>query len=60
MMFDGKAFKTFKETKGLTKNHVQSIWQDKRGNLWLGFSGGLFRVKGDSVENILAGQLVGC
>jgi len=31
---------------------IQSILEDKKGNLWFGLSGGLFRLKGNSIINV--------
>jgi ligand-binding sensor domain-containing protein len=31
---------------------IQSILEDKKGNIWLGLSGGLFRLKGNSIINV--------
>ncbi|MFK7809281.1 MAG: two-component regulator propeller domain-containing protein [Saprospiraceae bacterium] len=40
--FDGKEFKLFSESFGLTNNCIQSILHDRKGRYWFGFSGGLF------------------
>ncbi len=34
-------------------SHVQSIFEDKQGNLWLGCSGGLYRLEGQSYVNVM-------
>jgi hypothetical protein len=34
---------------------VQSILADRHGMLWFGFSGGLFRLEGDSVIHVTQG-----
>lgn len=54
--YDGKDFTIFSKTNradlmpfGLG---IQSILEDKKGNLWLGLSGGLFRQRGDSIINV--------
>lgn len=31
---------------------LQAVLEDKRGQLWLGFSGGLFRLRGDLIQNV--------
>lgn len=53
--FDGTSFTLFHETdkKYWTRNFgVQSIWEDRNGTLWFGFSGGLFRFNGKSFFNV--------
>lgn len=51
----GEKFTVFKETdrKDLTSRFaLQSILADKKGRFWLGFSGGLFRLREDSIINV--------
>jgi ligand-binding sensor domain-containing protein len=31
---------------------VQAILEDSKGNVWIGLSGGLFRLEGDSIKHI--------
>lgn len=46
-MFDGKAFTHFPEIKGLSKNEVYAIYEDSKGNIWIGANGvGLYRYDG--------------
>lgn len=54
--YDGKEFTLFSETD---RNDlmpfgygIQDILADKKGNLWFGLSGGLFRLKGNSITNV--------
>lgn len=54
--YDGKNFTLFSETdrKDLMPYGygVQSLLEDKHGTLWIGLSGGLFRLKGSSILNV--------
>ncbi len=53
--YDGKVFTLFDETdrKFWTRYFgVQSIAEDRKGTLWFGFSGGLFRFNGKSFVNV--------
>ena len=50
--YDGKSFTAFREDRGLTKSHVQSMCEDRDGVLWFGCSGGLFRLDGESIVNV--------
>jgi len=56
--FDGENFTLFDEPAGidLTSNfHVsglQSILEDSKGQLWLGYSGGLFKLEGSEIVNV--------
>ncbi len=45
--FDGKAFTHFPEIKGLSKNEVYAIYEDSKGNIWIGANGvGVYRYDG--------------
>ncbi len=51
--YDGKKFTNFKEQTGVAQyNCVQSILEDNAGNLWFGFSGGLFRFEEEAFVNV--------
>jgi len=54
--YDGKNFTLFSKTDRADLMPygygIQSILEDKKGNIWLGLSGGLFRLKGDSIINV--------
>jgi ligand-binding sensor domain-containing protein len=54
--YDGKDFTLFSKTDRADLMPygygIQSILEDKKGNLWFGLSGGLFRLKGDSIINV--------
>ncbi len=53
--YDGTNFTLIKETdrNDLTRNFgLQAMMEDKHGTLWFGFSGGLFRFNGTSLENV--------
>ena len=58
--FKGDSFTVFKETDrpDLTSRFgVQSMLLDSNGTFWLGFSGGLFRLEGESIVNVTQGDL---
>lgn len=52
----GKNFTLYSETDRadlLTYGYgIQSILEDKKGNIWFGLSGGLFRLRGDSIIHV--------
>ena len=51
--YDGKTFTKYLEKEGIARfNCVQSILEDKDGTLWVGFSGGLFQLKGEELFHI--------
>jgi len=39
-MYNGESFTHFTDKEGLSNNYVNSILEDKRGNLWFGTNGG--------------------
>jgi ligand-binding sensor domain-containing protein len=46
-MFDGKTFTHFPDIKGLSKNEVYAIFEDSKGNIWIGANRlGLYRYDG--------------
>ncbi len=56
--FDGESFKLYKEPKGVDYTDpfqiggLQSVLEDSKGRHWFGFSGGLFRLEGESLVNV--------
>jgi ligand-binding sensor domain-containing protein len=55
---DGATFTLFKDADrpDLIKNFgLQAMVEDRRGRLWCGFSGGLFRLDGESFVNVTQG-----
>jgi ligand-binding sensor domain-containing protein len=55
---DGASFTLFDQTDrpDLTKTYgIQSFVEDRRGTLWFGFSGGLFRFNGNGFTNVTRG-----
>lgn len=55
---DGASFTLFDQTDrpDLTQNFaIQSFVEDRRGTLWFGFSGGLFRFNGNGFTNVTRG-----
>ena len=55
--YDGKIFTLFSETDSadLLPNGyggIQNILEDKKGNIWFGLSGGLFRLNGNLIINV--------
>jgi ligand-binding sensor domain-containing protein len=53
--YDGKTFQLYKGTDRMDLTWsvgIQSILEDRKGKLWFGFSGGLFRFDGKGISNI--------
>lgn len=60
--YDGASFAMFENSDRddlITTFGVQAIFEDSKGNLWFGFSGGLFRFDGRTFVNITQGRLFG-
>ena len=57
-MYDGKDFHFFHKNDGLPHNDVNIIYEDKRGNIWVGTRGGLARFTGKAFETVLDGYRV--
>lgn len=60
--FDGKAFHLFDKTDRPYWTRyfgLQSMTEDADGNLWFGFSGGLFRLDGDTFRSVGRADLQG-
>jgi ligand-binding sensor domain-containing protein len=58
--YDGQLFQLFQETdrNDLIQNFaIQSGLEDKSGQLWFGFSGGLFKFDGTRFLNVTKGGL---
>jgi len=59
--YDGESFKIFKGTDRMDLTYgfgVQRILEDKNGRLWVGFSGGLFRLDGTTIVHVSADDLM--
>jgi ligand-binding sensor domain-containing protein len=57
--YDGNSFQLFRGTDRMDLTStigVQSILEDSKGRLWLGLSGGLFRLQGGAVVNVHRGS----
>ncbi len=50
--YDGQTFANFRENNGITHNHIQCLTQDSKGTIWLGFSGGLFCLRNNTIINV--------
>jgi len=54
--YDGKDFTLFHKTDRADLMPfgygIQSLLEDSKGNVWIGLSGGLFRLRGDSIINV--------
>jgi len=56
--YDGKTFTLYKEpneldyTDTFAINGLHSMLEDSKGRLWMGFSGGLFRLEGETIINV--------
>lgn len=58
--YSNNTFTLFNKTNRpdlIPKFYVQSFLEDSKGNLWFGFSGGLFRFDGSSFVNVTQGDL---
>jgi ligand-binding sensor domain-containing protein len=58
--YSNNTFTLFKETDRpdlIPKFYVQGFLEDSKGNLWFGFSGGLFRFDGKSFVNVTQGSI---
>jgi len=56
--YDGETFALFAETDRtdlIERMGLQAFWEDRKGTIWLGFSGGLFRLEGDKMMNVTKG-----
>jgi ligand-binding sensor domain-containing protein/signal transduction histidine kinase len=45
-------FRAFSAADGLTNNFVRAVYEDRRGQLWVGTDNGLFRLSGERFERI--------
>jgi ligand-binding sensor domain-containing protein len=54
--YDGKSFKNFTIKQGLLNNEVTSIYEDKKGKIWFGVSGGASRYDGKSFRNYVINE----
>lgn len=55
--YDGASFRKYQGTNRMDLTYsfgVQSLLEDRRGILWIGFSGGLFRLDGNSIVHVTA------
>ncbi len=49
--YDGRTFTPYPEVEGLNKNDIYAIYEDKKGNLWMGATGlGVYRYNGQSFK----------
>jgi ligand-binding sensor domain-containing protein len=58
--YDGESFQLFKGTDRMDLTYtfgVQDMLEDRHGNIWFGFSGGLFRLEGDTIKNVTQNML---
>jgi ligand-binding sensor domain-containing protein len=56
--YDGKEFSLIKETNRMdltSRMGLQPLLEDSNGIIWMGFSGGLFRLEGKSIINVTKG-----
>ena len=51
--YDGKIFQNFTTKDGLLNNDVVNIYEDKKGHIWFGVSGGASRYDGKSFRNYI-------
>lgn len=55
-VYDGQSFQHFTTEDGLVDDRVTNIYQDNRGHIWLGTTGGLSRYDGESFQSYTTGQ----
>lgn len=59
--YDGQEFRLYSETDRedlMPYGYgIQSILEDRNGNFWFGLSGGLFRLRGESIINVTQGGI---
>ncbi len=54
--YDGKTLKYITSKDGLPSNYINGIVEDKKGDLWLGGAGGLYKIDGTGkVFNVTTG-----
>lgn len=51
--YDGKSFLNYTTKEGLLNNEVGSLYEDKKGRIWLGVSGGVSYFDGISFRNFI-------
>ena len=49
--YDGNSFTQFTTENGLADNRIMCIYEDRKGNIWMGSQGGLTRYDGTSFQN---------
>ena len=50
--FDGQKFETFSKTNGLSDNLIRSLFEDSKGNIWIGTDNGLTLYDGFGFKTI--------
>ena len=56
--FDGSTFTSFTQTQPERPDFsfgCNSIYEDRKGRLWFGFAGGLYRLEGETFVNVTRG-----
>jgi len=51
--YDGNTFTHFSEKDGITDKHIFSVYQEKKGKIWIGTFSGLFQYDGKQFMKIL-------
>jgi ligand-binding sensor domain-containing protein len=46
--YDGKNITNYTTKNGLTSNSIQTIYKDKKGELWFGTGEGVFKFNGET------------
>lgn len=60
---EGEEFKLYEETNRMDLTYgmgLQAACEDRQGNLWFGFSGGLFKFEDDQILNVTLPMSAGC
>lgn len=52
LLYRDGVFRSFSTTEGLTNGFVRVVYQDHRGQIWIGTDGGLFQVAGSRIQRM--------
>jgi ligand-binding sensor domain-containing protein/two-component sensor histidine kinase len=55
LKFDGSSFRLYTQKDGLNHDFIHSLFQDKKGNIWIGTGNGINRMKDGLIEDFVLG-----